>query len=312
VSTLVICNPVAGGGRARAAAARPGAEVVFTRAPGHATALAARAVREGRRRIAVAGGDGTVHEVVQGLLGDGAVPDGVRLACLGGGTSGDFARRLAERPAVERADVLRVACHDGAGRRIVRYAVNAVNVGLIAEATAAWRARRGAVALAARVSLDAGLATAALAAIARHRPREVATAIDGGERERLRVSALLIAKNPRLGGSAHLGTAIEPDDGRALLATLAAGTPLGLLGVVPAAFAGALHRHPAVHRRDCRAVVVEPATALIVEADGELIGLTPLRVDVVPRALPVTGAPDQRQRHPHLPLQRLRRRNPGS
>ncbi len=85
----VILNPTAGGGRLLrrreellAAARSAGAEIEFwmTRAPGHATELAARAAAEGRPLVFAFGGDGTYNEVARGLLGSptalGALPGG--------------------------------------------------------------------------------------------------------------------------------------------------------------------------------------------------------------------------------------------
>ena len=75
----VIVNPAAAGGRGRKAAGLLLAELErrgvrcdaeWTRAPGHAVELAARAARDGVGRVVAVGGDGTVHEVAQGLLRD--------------------------------------------------------------------------------------------------------------------------------------------------------------------------------------------------------------------------------------------------
>src|SRR5258708_33460038 len=52
----------------------------FTKAPGHATELARGALAEGARRIVAVGGDGTIHETLNGLLdpaGRLTVPDAV-------------------------------------------------------------------------------------------------------------------------------------------------------------------------------------------------------------------------------------------
>ncbi|QDT15258.1 Diacylglycerol kinase [Alienimonas californiensis] len=70
----MIFNPAAGRRRARRRLAgflaRWGDRVTLrpTARPGHAAELAAAAVREGFETIAAAGGDGTVHEVADGLL----------------------------------------------------------------------------------------------------------------------------------------------------------------------------------------------------------------------------------------------------
>ena len=74
-SLTVIYNPAAGQRRGAfftrvlAALEEKGwrAELRTTAGPGDATAMAAAAAREGRQRIAVAGGDGTIHEAVNGL-----------------------------------------------------------------------------------------------------------------------------------------------------------------------------------------------------------------------------------------------------
>ena len=64
-------------------------EEVSTKAPGHATEVARRAVDDGVDVVAAFGGDGTVNEVVNGL-----VSSEVRLAILPGGMANVFARSL--------------------------------------------------------------------------------------------------------------------------------------------------------------------------------------------------------------------------
>lgn len=73
IATCVIYNPTAGRGRAGrllADAARlpGGVELWPTTGPGSATDLARAAVDKGFARVAAAGGDGTAHEVANGLL----------------------------------------------------------------------------------------------------------------------------------------------------------------------------------------------------------------------------------------------------
>ena len=82
---FVIVNPVAGGGRGldhfptiskllRDAGIQT--EPVFTEHKFHATELTVSAVKQGFRRIIAVGGDGTLHEVVNGLFysADGRSP----------------------------------------------------------------------------------------------------------------------------------------------------------------------------------------------------------------------------------------------
>ena len=100
---------------------------------GHAAELAARAVRDGYEMVAAAGGDGTINEVVNGILGAGA---DVVLGVIPLGTGNDLARLLgvADDPAdavallrvgeVVRIDAFRVE----AGERTV-FGINAATGG---------------------------------------------------------------------------------------------------------------------------------------------------------------------------------------
>jgi len=65
------------------------AELRLTSGPGDATAIAAEAARDGKTDVIVAGGDGTINEAIQGLVGTKA-----RLGILPRGTGNVLAREL--------------------------------------------------------------------------------------------------------------------------------------------------------------------------------------------------------------------------
>jgi diacylglycerol kinase (ATP) len=93
-STLIILNPAARGQRARRQRARVEAlagdsVICATSRSGEAEGLARRGAQEGFERIVAAGGDGTVHEVVNGLAGSDAA-----LGLLPMGTMNVFATEL--------------------------------------------------------------------------------------------------------------------------------------------------------------------------------------------------------------------------
>src|SRR6202022_2792625 len=93
-NTLVIVNPAARGDRARRQRARVetiahGSVICPTSRSGEAETLARRAADEGFERIVAAGGDGTIHEVVNGLAGTNAT-----LGLLPIGTMNVFATEL--------------------------------------------------------------------------------------------------------------------------------------------------------------------------------------------------------------------------
>ena len=104
---LIVANPTSGSGRGMRYAERvrdlltanhAAVEIRPTSARGEAEAFAADAVHEGYACVAACGGDGTVHEVVNGLAGTD-----VALGILPCGRGNDFARAMEIPSAPEKA-----------------------------------------------------------------------------------------------------------------------------------------------------------------------------------------------------------------
>lgn len=149
---LLVVNPHAGGGqgeamaaRARAALAERGATSRLERstAPGEARALAKRLAAD-HRLVAAVGGDGTLHEVANGLL-DARLPSPPALGLVPVGTGNDYARMLglhgaspedAARALVDAAprpvDVARLEGLEGG----VEHVINNLGLAYLADATA--------------------------------------------------------------------------------------------------------------------------------------------------------------------------------
>ena len=99
---FVIVNPVAGSGRGLIDLPKISKlirdndipyELVFSQHKHHPTELTVRAVNAGYRRIIVIGGDGTLHEVVNGLFIQQTVsPDEVTVSVVAVGTGNDWVR----------------------------------------------------------------------------------------------------------------------------------------------------------------------------------------------------------------------------
>ncbi|TVL94064.1 diacylglycerol kinase family protein [Streptomyces sp. SAJ15] len=96
-------------------------DVATTEYRGHARDLARQAAESGTYELVVAlGGDGTVNEVVNGLLHDGPAPDALpRLAVVPGGSTNVFARALGlPNDVVEATGALLDALRDGSERTV--------------------------------------------------------------------------------------------------------------------------------------------------------------------------------------------------
>jgi YegS/Rv2252/BmrU family lipid kinase len=182
-------------------------DLALTTGPGHASALAREAVGQVERVIAV-GGDGTVHEVANGLLTSGSrtLPT---LAVVPVGTGNDFAKmtytaRLAPKAAIPALAAGVVKRFD-VGQAWGEYFVNSLGVGLdadVARRVNLYKHWPGAV----------GYVVAALQAIV-HR-RTIPLRVDaGGDQWSGPTTVLEIGVGPCAGGVFYLTPDARPDDG---------------------------------------------------------------------------------------------------
>ncbi len=143
-----IVNPIAGGGKAKALI--PGIErcfrdakveydIYWTRCPGDGIEAAQKAALEGFDVIVAAGGDGTVNEVLNGIVGTGS-----SLASIHGGKGNDFATAVNMPLDIEAAcqALLKGKTRSiDLGKVMDRYFINSVGVGF--DAAVALRVNRG-------------------------------------------------------------------------------------------------------------------------------------------------------------------------
>lgn len=271
-ATCVIYNPAAGRGRAALAVARmrrqlTGVEFRPTEAPGHAVELAGQAARDGFPRVVAAGGDGTAHEVANGLL-TGGRPD-VVFATWPAGSMNDYAftcgltawwaggRR--EPLAVTAADVLRVRVGD-----VDRFAVNGLGVGFNGLVTVeSWRLGR--------LSGLALYATAfALAAARRFATPTVELVIDG--ETTVRPTLAFSLNLGRREGGFPLFPAARIDAGVAEFLQIGGVKRAELFRHLPGLVGGRLpNGHPHVRTGRGRTVRVRSEAGLCVHLDGEVI-----------------------------------------
>jgi YegS/Rv2252/BmrU family lipid kinase len=294
---FVIVNPAAGSGRGPrrwqdlAAALRVegvGFEAAVTREPGHCEELAGEAVRAGFRRLLSVGGDGTLHEALNGALGAAgpAVGRDLVLAVAPFGTGNDWARgrgvpseplalaRCIARAAVARCDVGRVE-FTGAVPVRRRYFMNVAGAGIDAQVLAslpAGPARRAAYLL--------GLVRALLS----YRPPELSLRF--GSLEETGPCLLALAANgPYCGNGMRLAPDARPDDGLLDVVSVAPLPLLSALRRLPRLFDGRLAGEPWVRTRRVARVEILAAPPTAVEADGQIVGTTPVSIEVVAGAV---------------------------
>ena len=302
-SCLVIANPRAGtvtreliDGVVERCARYTAVRLVWTAGRGDATAVAAEASRAARgpgvRVVVAVGGDGTVLEVVEGLLNGGRAADGVALLVVPAGTgNSDYRSHWGERPWQE---ALEQALGGGAAPRRLDLArvresgeliVLGAGAGLTAEVL---RSARG-IKLRGKDRLRAGLEHAA----AQYTPYPGRITVDG----------VVVHKGDtvlaNVGGGRHRAWQflVLPDsvldDG--LLDVCVVGAETAPTDVPELLRAGEHVGRPGTVYVKGRSVTFERTDGLPLcfEHDGELVADcgSRLTVDVLPGALPVLCAP---------------------
>jgi diacylglycerol kinase family enzyme len=288
----VIFNPAAGKrrGKARLAQIRHafGAHVEFrpTQRAGHAVELAAQAAREGFAIVAAAGGDGTAHEVLNGLM-QARMPH-VQYSIIPIGSANDYAFSLGldrgKQAPPRHVDVGLVRTPTGKAE----YFGCCLGLGLNGCVT--WESRR--IKRLQGVFLY-GLAT--IRAMLYHFAAPTMTLRIDDEPAWSVPTLLFTALVGKREGGFVMAPQAEVDDG--LLDFVHAGdlSRWEILKFLPRlALFGPPKEYPKVRQGRCRRVTLQSETPLVAHTDGEFIclpgdGIKELTIELLPGALTVTG-----------------------
>jgi diacylglycerol kinase (ATP) len=299
----VILNPTAGGGRAQRISEeilvgleRRGidADIVATTAPREAARLGLEAARGRYDLVIAAGGDGTVHEVANGLLRALAQGvDGPVLGVLPVGTGNDFAKLIGP------LDDLAASMDILVGGSLRRYDaavaewpgsdhwfVNAAGTGIDVEVVRQILRKRG------RPSpVITKYLKAVLRALVRYRAVPLRIRMDDHVIER-ETMIIAVANGRCVGGGFWICPAAEPADGRFDICIVRKVSYLGALRAIPLIMRGKHEKHPKVEMYHATKVEIEAlgSAPLFFQLDGELHEPPDARrliLRVVPKALPV-------------------------
>jgi len=291
---VVIANPRAGRGRVDAALPQVervlrdeglGYRIVRSTHPGHATEAARDALLAGERYLVAVGGDGTVHEVVNGMISGGRpiAPDAV-LGVVAAGSGCDFVRsfglpgdagQAARHLAGDRVrtiDVGSVTCYDGDSEK-TRYFVNIAEAGL------------GGAVVARAAGLSRFLGAARYASgfwltLPGFRPAAVRFDVDG-QVFAWRAFNVVVANCRFYGGGMQISPKSDPGD--CLLDVLVmTGPKSDAFTTLPKVYSGTHLPHRNIAELHARRVHVEADRPFPVEADGEMLGTTPASFGIIP------------------------------
>jgi diacylglycerol kinase (ATP) len=301
---FIIVNPTSAHGAARARWAQlegvlRGAglrfDVALTQATGHATQLAAQAAQQGHAVVACLGGDGTVNEVLNGLMANAGV--GLRpapaLAVIPCGTGSDFARALKlphapqevlallQRSTTQDVDVGLVTCQH-AGQTVQRHFINIAGVGFDGEVSAQMNhssKRGGSLAYFANVFKVLG----------RYKNKRAAVTLKHGGHEQCiegTFNSIVIANGQYFGGGMWVAPNASWCDGLLDVVLIGDVSRAEFVATFPRIYRGTHLTHPKVRSFRATEVRIEshPQEQALLEAEGELFGAAPATVRVLPGA----------------------------
>lgn len=295
-SFLAIVNPAAGGGRsAKLAGPVLGrlrekglrVDVIASTGPGHASQLAAEAYQQGYRRFLAVGGDGTAHEIINGIFSHGEKTERIELGFLPLGTGNSFLRDFtddAEKASLDalltgRKRLVDLVRLQHAGGYV--YSFNVLSVGFTADVGA----------LTNRVFKPFGPLGYLLGVFVRlvqlkRRPFRMRTDNDPAWDER-RCLFLTFNNSKYTGGTMLIAPQADPTDG---LIEYVRWGPIGRLGLVkmlPRLYDGTHVNHPLASRSSVRSIEFQLDEPVDVMIDGEVLTLDCRRIDILPGAMEV-------------------------
>ncbi|MBY0054283.1 diacylglycerol kinase family lipid kinase [Brevibacillus agri] len=288
-----IVNPVAGNGKGkrvweRIEPAVNGLGAVFsvreTLGEGDAEKLAKELIqKEGVNKIIAIGGDGTVHGVLNGIYQSGQA---CKFGLVPAGSGNDFAR--AHGIVNDPSEAVERILSEKAERRIDlmlmngRIAANSIGAGFdaqVAKATdaaqyKAWLNRYGLGGLAYVISV--------LRELRNFKPGHLSLQVDGQTIDKSGVWLVTAANIPNYGGGMKICPMAVADDGLTDICVVSNASRGELLRAFLKIYTGTHVTHPKVSFFRGSQVTIETAVPLMVHADGELMGETPVQVKMLP------------------------------
>lgn len=290
-SPLVLLNPAANRGNmqryrdlVRGKAAKEQAEYIETSKAGEAEARARQAGSEGRP-IIIVGGDGSVHEVVNGLLASGRrVPLGIVAA----GSGNDFAYNTLKLPG-DPATALERAFHGDlidvdAGQVNGHYFANAFSIGLDADiAVAAHRLKRWPFMSGARLYYSATLKQLLFGY--RRCPRLSFKFDNGAWGEMSRYVLLAVNNGPTYGAGFRINPTADHTDGLFNICTIDYAPLLRALHLLPVVKKGEHVGVPEAHFFQAKRVQIASQYPVNMQMDGETTCAQTYQAEILPGAL---------------------------
>ncbi len=293
---LAIVNPAAGGGKSAKLAGQTLAQlrtsglavdVIATTGRGHGAELAAEAYAQGYRRFIAVGGDGTAHEILNGLFGRAKTQDRVSLGFLPLGTGNSFLRDFADDGAdaafrallakrTRPVDLIRLTHSTGE-----IYSINILSLGFTADVGALTNRYLKPLG-------HFGYLLGVFVRVVQLRRRSFTLRCDDdAEWDNRRALFLTFNNSKYTGGTMLIAPDADSTDGYIEFVRWGPIGRLGLLRTLPRLYDGTHTKHPLASRRAVRHVEFNFPAPVDVLIDGEIETLECKSIDILPGAVDV-------------------------
>ncbi len=281
-------------------------EYRLTEGEDDATYLSSGAVEEGWDVVVSVGGDGTISEVITGLLKKEELEKRPKLGVLHVGTSPDFNRYHGIPTNIEEAvgsilkgktklvDIGKVTYSESNNEmpvemlkvhpdRKVSYFGSNVNIGLgpLIASKANGRFRKF-------LGDFCGTLLATVVSLLSLKDFTLTINIDGKEKVLSDIINLTVGKDPYLASGMRVFSDIKPDDGRFYVLSIGKTSNVNLLLNIPRVYWGNFLKYKGANLKYCKEVMIrynEKYPKL--EFDGDAKGYLPARINLLPKALEV-------------------------
>ena len=293
---FAIVNPAAGGGKSARLAGPAVArlrekglhiDVIASTGPGHAVQLAREAYAQGYRKFLAVGGDGTAHEILNGVFLNRRNPERIALGFLPLGTGNSFLRDFTDKGAEASLDAL--VTNRSRPVDLIRlthasgeiYSFNILSLGFTADV--------GAIANRVFKPLGhLGYLFGVFVRVAQLKRRAFILRSDDEQEWDTRRSLFLTFNNSKFtGGSMLIAPDANPSDGLIEFVRWGPIGRLGLLRMLAKLYDGTHIKHPLASRKAVKHVEFKIPVPVDVLIDGEIFSLECKSLDILPSAVDI-------------------------
>ena len=266
--------------------------VCVTKGPLEATSSTREAIQKGAQLIVAVGGDGTVHEVVNGFfLGGSSINPKCELGILCSWTGADVGKSFKLPELIEDqieticgasarlVDIGKVNYRDANGFEVERFFVNECQQGMapiVVERAQKQHKRLGGF---------IGFGLAAVQTLLAYRDQKMTVRIDDEEPISARFLNVVAANGTHAGGGMNFAPRGKVDDGLLDFVLIHSRWIPARLVSFPKIYSGKHIDLSWVTYVQGKRLTIASAETVGVEADGELLGFLPCTIQILPRAL---------------------------